>query len=276
MTLETVPWMVAGGAQHSAEVGRSVAYASIGGLQGVVKKGDLQVQAQSTPGGSVRIADGVGAVANSYAGQSGQSYVARNVGYENISVPPTSGSSRSDMIVLRIDDPEFGGSVPASVATGPYCRFAIISNVGSAATDIPAGTPYPAIPLARIDIPSGTGTITSAMIKDLRKIAGKTKTIFNLPLIDKDFGANDPGDAQLIHQYGRVSGHTEASFGIYTLNFPTPFPNALIHLDVMTLGGAPNNPVINGPTAINKNGCNLIWPASKNVDIVFSYHAVGW
>lgn len=171
MALDTVPWMIAGGAVHSAEVGRSLAYAATGGKSGITAPRDFLVLALSTPGTSVRVAAGSAAIVNAYAGQEGQSYIARNTSDVNVAIAATVGSARSDMLVLRIDDPQYGGSVPPDgVAIGPYVKLEIIPNVGSTATEVPGGTPYPAIPLARIDIPAGTGTITNAMITSLRSL----------------------------------------------------------------------------------------------------------
>jgi hypothetical protein len=73
------------------------------------------------------------------------------------------------MLVLRIDDPQYGGTAPSDPKVGPYTRFAIVSGVSSTATTV--STTYPAIPLARIDIPASTATITQAMIVDVRKMA---------------------------------------------------------------------------------------------------------
>jgi hypothetical protein len=68
------------------------------------------------------------------------------------------------MLILRVLDPEYEGNRDPS-----NCAFFdIVPNVSSSATTVPNG--YSAIPLARIDIPSSTGTITNAMIKDLRKV----------------------------------------------------------------------------------------------------------
>lgn len=168
MPLDTVPWAVKGGAVISAEVARSFAYAATSGASGVTQPSDLQVRSQTTPGSTVRVASGVAAIVNTYAGQFGQSYIVRNAGEEDVTISATVGTARSDMLVLRIDDPQYGGSTPPNVASGPYAKFAIISNVGSSAVAPPAGIAFPCIPLARIDIPANTGAIAQSMIFDLR------------------------------------------------------------------------------------------------------------
>jgi hypothetical protein len=179
--LDTVPWMVAGGAIHSAEVGRALAYHATGGNSGVTEGRDFAVRQLSTAGTSVRVGPGTAAIVNTYSGQTGQSYIARNTDDENVTITQTAGTARSDMLVLRIDDPQYGGTEPEDEEVGPYVRFHIIPNVGSTATEIPAGTPYPAIPLTRIDIPANTGTITQSMLKDLRTIANpKTRRLLRM------------------------------------------------------------------------------------------------
>jgi len=71
------------------------------------------------------------------------------------------------MFVLRVEDPEYEGSLDPAADQIMY--FQIISGVTSTATAIPDSRT--AIPLARIDIPASTSIITSAMITDLRSIA---------------------------------------------------------------------------------------------------------
>ncbi len=169
MAVDVVPWMVGDGAAHSEVTGRVLAHVATGGRQGVTKAGDLKVSAPSTPTGKVSVVNGSASILNTYEADSNQSYTARNNGPVDVTVSPTSGTARSDMLVLRIDDPNFGGTPRADKAVGPYAMFAIISNVGSTATQAPGSVSFPCIPLARIDIPVGTSAITNAMIVDLRK-----------------------------------------------------------------------------------------------------------
>ena len=170
MAFDSVPWLVEGGAVHSGAVARTLPYAAFGGAEGVVESLDLKVSASPSPDGRVRAGAGACGINNTYPGQTGQAYVGRNTADEYVNIAPTAGAGRSDMIVARIDDPQYGGTTPADPAVGPYIKLAVISNVGSTATDVPGSVTYPAIPLARIDIPASTSTITSGMIVDLRKL----------------------------------------------------------------------------------------------------------
>lgn len=185
MSLETVPWFVGGGAEHSPDVARQVAYAATGSTGGVLGNLDFRVTELPIPGTSIRMAAGAAAIPNGYlpAPDFGkQSYVARGDSVTDIPVTATdSGGGRVDLVVLRIDDPQFGGQEPVDPAVGPYVRFEIIENVPAGTKTVPAGTPYPAIPLARLDIPASTGTIVQGHITDLRKVANpkRTRDLYN-------------------------------------------------------------------------------------------------
>ncbi|MFI0156235.1 hypothetical protein [Streptomyces lydicus] len=154
------------GATHSAQQFRMLVRDLSRGNEGITEGDDLKVTALSTPGSQVQISDGSGIVkgrANTFQG----SYAVCNVGTDTLDIAPTGGSARSDMVVLRVEDPEYEGSLNPAAAQIMY--FQIISGVTSTATAIPDSRT--AIPLARIDIPASTSIITSAMITDLRSIA---------------------------------------------------------------------------------------------------------
>jgi hypothetical protein len=165
MTLFQAP-ILTNGATHSAQQFRMLVRDLARGAEGTTQGDDLKVTALGTPGASVQIADGSGIV-RSKANSFGGSYAACNIGTTTVAIAPTGGTARSDMVVLRILDPEYEGAL--NPATDQIMFFDVISNVGSSATTVPAG--YTAIPLARIDLPVSTSTITSGMIKDIRQIA---------------------------------------------------------------------------------------------------------
>ena len=164
MTLAQAP-LLTNGADHSAQTFRMMIRDLARGSEGVSAGADLKVTALTVPGGAVQIGDGSGVVrgrSNAWQGH----YSVYNIGTEQAAVSPTGASGRSDMVVCRVEDPDYEGTL--NPATDPINYFQVIANVGSSATTVPAG--YSAIPLARIDIPANTGTITQAMIKDLRRI----------------------------------------------------------------------------------------------------------
>lgn len=170
MSFDPVPWFVGGGAQHSVEVARLLAYAATGGAEGVTGSLDHRVTELPTPGASVRVGTGSATLLNRYASGTQQSYMGRSASVTDLTVPATSGSARSDFVVIRVDDPQYGGQAPSDPTVGPYIRAELVSNVGAGATALPVGVTYPAIILARIDIPASTSVIAQSMIVDLRKL----------------------------------------------------------------------------------------------------------
>jgi hypothetical protein len=154
------------GATHSAQQFRMLVRDLARGSEGITEGDDLKVTQLSTPGSSVQVGSGSGTVRgrmNAFQGH----YAACNIGSTTVPIAATGGSGRSDMVILRVEDPEYEGSLNPVVDQIAY--FQVISNVSSSATTIPDGRT--GIPLARIDIPASTSTITTAMIKDIRTIA---------------------------------------------------------------------------------------------------------
>ncbi|MFE1515770.1 hypothetical protein [[Kitasatospora] papulosa] len=154
------------GATHSAQQFRMLVRDLARGAEGITQGTDLKVTQLSTPGTSVQVSDGSGMVrgrVNSFQG----TYAVCNIGAATVGISPTGGSPRSDMLILRVEDKEYEGNIDP--VTGQVAYFQVISNVSSSATTIPDGRT--GIPLARIDIPASTSTITNAMIKDIRTIA---------------------------------------------------------------------------------------------------------
>lgn len=175
---DSVPWFVGGGAQHSPEVARLLAYAATSGAEGIVTPSDLKVTPLDVPGGAIRVMPGAALVLNRSAGGSQQTYVARLPQAEQVAIAPTGSSGpRTDMIVAQIEDPFLPGEPwqePADPTVGPYVFTRVIPNVPADATriqDVPGYAGRSAIPLARIKLPASTGTVTAAMITDLRKVA---------------------------------------------------------------------------------------------------------
>ena len=153
------------GGRVPAQMLRMMAWAATGGGNGIVRPGDLKVTALATPGGSVNIGAGGALAVTRYSGASGaQTYAAYNDATAALAIPATgSGAGRTDYIILRVDDWHFDGSqAPADPLAALYCSFQRVSALP---------TTYPYVPLAKITIPASTGTITNAMITDLRVMA---------------------------------------------------------------------------------------------------------
>jgi hypothetical protein len=154
------------GATHSAQQFRMLVRDLANGAEGITQGDDLKVTQRATPGGGVLVADGSAVVrgrANTFQG----SYAACNIGATDVAIAATGGSTRSDMVILRVEDPDYEGTLDPE--TDEVAYFQVISNVSSSATAIPDGRT--GVPLARIDIPASTSTITDAMITDLRSCA---------------------------------------------------------------------------------------------------------
>lgn len=173
---DSVPWFVGGGAMHSPEVARVLAYVALSGNEGILSPTDLKVRALAVPGGSVTVDPGAAAILCRATGQLHQAYAGRLASQDAMTIAPTSaGAGRSDLVVARVEDPYLAGEPwadPEDPASGPYIFTRIIAGVPATTTTLAQlNLGYSAIPLARVDIPASTGTITQAMITDLRRVA---------------------------------------------------------------------------------------------------------
>lgn len=159
------------GATHQAQQFRMLVRDLASGAEGVTEGDDLKVTELSTPGGGVQIADGSAIVTGRYDPFQG-SYAVCNLGSDTVDIAANgAGSTRYDMVIIRVEDPQYEGDLDPEV--DPINYLHVIPNVSSTATTIPGG--LTGIPLARIAIPVSTSTITDAMITDLRKVANPRK-----------------------------------------------------------------------------------------------------
>lgn len=197
--MPSAPWFVGGGAEHSPEIARLLAYAGTSGAEGIVTPLDYKVSALAVPAGEVRIAPGAGLLLNRSTGGGQQTYVTRRATEERLPIAATgSAGGRSDLIVQRVEDPQYAPWQPPTTPEGwlttTFDPFVVIQGV-------PAGTRtaaalnlgYPAIALARVDVPASTGTITDAMITDLRKVAlprAERQQEIGLPGADRNTGGD--------------------------------------------------------------------------------------
>ena len=172
MAMERVPYLVGGGFEHSAEVMRAMLAASTSGAEGIVTAGDFKVRPLAVPGTSVRVAPGNALIRNSYGGGQAQTYACRAGSETEVPIEATgSAGSRTDLIVARIDDPTYQGGA-FDPLTFEAARFEVIKGVPASTKAVAGlGLSYPAIALARVKLPASTGTVTAAMITDLRSVA---------------------------------------------------------------------------------------------------------
>lgn len=174
MALDPTPFMVSTpGAEHSAEVVRSALYMAVSGKQGISNVGDFRVTAKSTPTNKVTVAQGAAAIISKYPGGANQAYTARGITPTDVTIAATSSAgARTDLLVLRIQDPAFEGVAPSDPNNYNYTRLEVIQGVSNSIWSADElNLSYPALALARIKIPASTSAITSSMITDLRKVA---------------------------------------------------------------------------------------------------------
>ncbi|RLU86353.1 hypothetical protein CTZ27_25180 [Streptomyces griseocarneus] len=175
MSWDSVPWFTEGGAEHSSEIARVLAYAAFSGAQGIIGGGDLRVRALNTPAPAVQVMPGAAAILNRAPGSTYQAYAARLPIAEEVPIAGTGAAARSDLIVARVENPYSYGETwpqPKDKANGPYVFTRVISGVPKSTTDVRQVRPGDsAITLARIDIPPQTSVVTGSMVKSLREMA---------------------------------------------------------------------------------------------------------
>ncbi|MFE3196826.1 hypothetical protein [Embleya sp. NPDC059237] len=180
MALINPPLLVAGGT-HEARAFRMMLRDMARGAEGVTEGDDLRVRALSAPGPAVLVGDG-SAVILGRAGRNQGAYTAYNLGDATVQIAPTGATPRTDLLVLRITDPEYEGVL--NPVTDAIANWYVISNLNTRWPGIrrPPGVgarlignlPQPGmtyIPLAEIHVPANTVNITSSMITDLRNVA---------------------------------------------------------------------------------------------------------
>src|SRR5690625_463515 len=177
MAWESSPWMIGNGVEHTVEVARLLAHAGTGGAEGIVTPGDLKVQPLNVPGTKVRIAPGAALLKNRYPGGGQQTYVGRNTAEHEVSITATGSSGgRSDLVVARVLDPQYEGQEPVDPNDFDYMRTEVIEDVPSSTKRFDElGLNYPAVALARIDLPASTGTVQAQHVTDLRVMAQPRK-----------------------------------------------------------------------------------------------------
>lgn len=221
MPLFPVPILV-NGATHSAQQFRMLVRDLASGAEGITEGDDLKVTQLSTPGGGVQIADGSGIVRGKVSSFQG-SYAVCNTGADTIAVASNgAGATRYDMVILRVEDPEYEGDL--NPVTNNINYFQVVSNVSPTATTTPGG--LTGIPLARIAIPASTSTITNGYITDLRKVA--------VPRRQRDILTQSPASIS-----SGIGGSTSWSYlstaAGWTVSIPTWATRMIVKIDVSSL-----------------------------------------
>jgi hypothetical protein len=167
-----------------------VLWAATGGQRGVIGAASMVVVPTAVPGPQVQVKTGGCVVPSTYPGAAQESYSMRNRTATNVSIKATGSSGgRTDAIIARVDDTGLTGIHPSDVQSYDYAKIQVIEGVSSGLTEVDAlNLAYPAVLLAKVTLPASTGTVTKAMITDLRHIAMSRKDTTRLvrPLINAD------------------------------------------------------------------------------------------
>jgi hypothetical protein len=161
-------WLVDGNPLFG-QTGRIALMAATAEQQGVTDPLDLLVLATTPATSGILINPGSGVIFGAESTLQG-SYGFYNVGQDSsLTIAATGGSTRSDMVVARVEDPTWSGSPwTTSAPSGQIVYFRVISGVAPGSTVPPTG--ISAIALARIDMPASTSTVAQAYINDVRQV----------------------------------------------------------------------------------------------------------
>ena len=204
MALYPVPWFTTGGvegeggAENYGELARADAFIGSAGRTGIIDPGDFEVVALPTPGAAVRVLKGTGVIRSTYPGVFGQSYVVQERDYTDVPVSATGSSGGATKYVyLLIEDTQYTGQPPVSVADGPYNSYHVT-------TTLPQFEPY--LLLAEINQPASRADIQPEMIADRRKVTEPVvgTAMFSRPRIMED---NDPRHNYCNARYKTTDGN---------------------------------------------------------------------
>lgn len=187
------PWYIGANARHLPPTIRLLSYSATEGKEGVLAEGHLAVVDLDTPGGAINVLPGGYAVLARHLGGEFESYVGKISIQETVTVnPTTSGGPRTDLVILRVEDPYVTGAgtwaEPADLLNGPYAYVRVIEGVPANTNSVRAlSGNWSAITLARITRPSSTGIVSQSHITDLRslaKIGGERIIVIDDPPVD--------------------------------------------------------------------------------------------
>lgn len=171
------PWYIDSQARHLATQQRLLAFSAMEGREGVLDTTHLSVLDLDTPTDAIQVMPGAYSILAKHLGGSFEAYVGKIQTAETVIVNPTSSAGpRTDLVILRVENPYVSGSgswaQPADPIDGPYVSVRVIEGVPANTNHVRAyNDTWSAITLARITRPASTGIITQSHITDLRSIA---------------------------------------------------------------------------------------------------------
>lgn len=185
------------GAEHPAELVRTANHAFSGGGRGVIAPLDLRVTQTNVPSSSLRMAPGAVIIGNTTPGAQSESYVGRAPRESIIGPIGENGSgTRTDLIGVRIKDPEYGGfPSPPTEADAvdwefiePYVHSNASPDEVAMAREDRNFLPFPIEWTNILTIPPNTGTFTNEMLTNLRRLA---QPAFKQEVFATGFGAEN-------------------------------------------------------------------------------------
>jgi len=187
------PWYIDAQARHLALTQRLLAYSAVEGQEGVLNWDHLQVVDSDTPDGNIGVMPGAYSILARHLGGAFEAYLGKVQQKEVVAVSPTtSAGSRTDLVILRVENPYVSGSgswaEPPDPVNGPYASVRVIEGVPANTNHISAyNNTWSAITLARITRPASTGVVLQSHITDLRslaKLGGQRIIIIESPPVD--------------------------------------------------------------------------------------------
>ncbi|MGH3499967.1 MAG: hypothetical protein ACRDQA_03545 [Nocardioidaceae bacterium] len=166
MTFQKPVWAV-DGVEVSGQLMRAELKSASKETNGIDGPAHLKVSELATPGAGVRIAGGKGIILGQETGHQG-SYFAENLGDHELDIDPTGASKRSDLVIVRAEDPTASSQWTQDPVVDGVVFPRVVEDVLDDAIFAPVN--QSAFPLARVDIPANTSVITDDMIVDLRRL----------------------------------------------------------------------------------------------------------
>src|SRR5690606_39772012 len=114
------PWYIDAEARHQAQTQRLLAYAAIEGKEGVLADDHLAVKDLETPGAAIQVNPGGYSILARHTGGEFEAYVGKIPEAVTVDVSPTDSSGeRTDLVILRVENPYVQGSGVWSQPTDP-------------------------------------------------------------------------------------------------------------------------------------------------------------
>lgn len=207
MTFDKAAWAIDGPTTKAA-LARLAEYVATGGAEGIVDKTDFKVTPTSPLTRGITISAGGGLIRNRYQGSEvNQTYAVSNSGDHTISsgsMPAVSASAQEFLVLVTVGDEEFSqvghpwmtGSPIETPDTFQYVRPIVYGPVSAGATVASLNLSFPALAIARLNIPANATNITAEMITDLRTLARpRSQTIVRRIISGGPVFPNNSGEA---------------------------------------------------------------------------------